>query len=182
MKNNGIRSIAAIGIGTALFYAISYINVPVDCIPNISFQPRIAFLAFASAVFGPLVGAAIGLLGHTLADMFIGGSIWWSWIIPEGIIGVMIGVSASKFKIKEGGFSAKNVVLFNIIQIIANALAWILAAPLLDIAIYAAPSNMAFSQGAIAFVADIITVGIIGTLLALVYSAVKSKISGPASH
>lgn len=175
MKKKGIRSVVAIGIGTALFIVLSYVSIPVFFVPNTALQTRVALLAFMSAIFGPVVGGAVGLLGHALADALQYGSVWWSWVFPEAVVGILIGIVASKLKIEEGGFGYKQFLLFNGVQIVANAIAWILVAPVLDILIYAEPANKVFTQGATACLLNIITVGIIGSLLAFAYSKVKPK-------
>ena len=64
-KKFGIKEVVAIGIGTALFVVLTEIQIPIG-IPNTALQPRMAVLAFLSAIFGPLVGAIIGVLGHAL--------------------------------------------------------------------------------------------------------------------
>jgi energy-coupling factor transport system substrate-specific component len=178
VSKNKVRSVIAIGIGTALFILISYVNIPVIFISDISFQPRVALLACISALFGPIVGGAVGLFGHAFSDLLLYGELWWSWILPEAVTGLIIGFFSPAFKIKEGGFNAKCVVFFNLIQIIANALAWILIAPVLDILIYKAPSDMTFSQGSIAFVANILSIGIISSIILLACSLMKLKMCG----
>jgi energy-coupling factor transport system substrate-specific component len=55
--------------------------------------------------------------------------------------------------------------------------AWILVAPVLDIAIYAEPVNKVFVQGIFAFIGNIIIIGILGTLLCVGYSAIGAKSS-----
>ena len=55
------------------------------------------------------------------------------------------------------------------------ALAWILVAPVLDIVIYAEPVKKVFTQGVTAFVANVIIIGILGTLLLVAYSKVGAK-------
>lgn len=177
MKNFSIRSVVAIGIGTALYIALSLVSIPVGFIPNTAIQPRTALLALLAAIFGPIVGGAVGFLGHALADAFQYGSVWWSWVFPDAVFGLIVGVFVSKYKIEEGGFQTKQVILFNIIQVVANVIAWIGLAPFLDILIYAEPSNKVFTQGMFAFIGNIITIGILGTLLAISYSKVKSKSS-----
>lgn len=132
-KKFGIKEVVAIGIGTALFVVLTEVQIPIG-IPNTSLQPRMAVLAFLSAIFGPFVGAIIGLLGHALGDAVFYGSVWWSWVFPEAVVGIAIGAFAKKFAVKEGGFDKKNIILFNLVQIVANAAAWILVAPVLDIA------------------------------------------------
>lgn len=173
----GIKEVVAIGIGTALFVALTEVQIPTP-IPNTYLQPRMAIMAFLAAVFGPLVGGIVGLLGHALGDAMFYGSVWWSWVFPEVVVGVMVGVFASKYAVKEGGFgNTKTMVLFNVVQVIANAIAWIVVAPVLDILIYAEPANKVFLQGIGAFAGNIIIIGILGTLFCAGYSAVGAKSS-----
>lgn len=79
----GIREVVATGIGTALFVALTEVQIPVGFIPNTSLQPRAALLAFFAAVFGPVAGGIIGLLGHALGDALFYGSVWWSLGFPR---------------------------------------------------------------------------------------------------
>lgn len=177
MKKFGIRSVVAIGIGTALFVALSYVSVPVGFIPNTAIQTRVALLALFSAIYGPVVGGAVGLLGHALADAVQYGSVWWSWVFPDAVFGIIVGLFASKYLIEEGGFDKAKILLFNVMQVIGNAVAWIFLAPVFDIIIYAEPANKVFTQGFTAFIGNIITAGVLGTLLAVAYTKVNSKTS-----
>lgn len=176
-KKFGIREVVAIGIGTALFVVLTEVQIPIG-IPNTALQPRMAILAFLAAIFGPVVGAVVGLLGHALGDALFYGSVWWSWVFPEAIVGIAVGLFARKFAVREGGFDSKKIVLFNVVQVIANAIAWILVAPVLDIVVYAEPANKVFIQGAFAFLGDILIIGILGTLLLSAYSRISGKSSG----
>ena len=169
----GIKEVVAMGIGTALFVVLTNAQIPLIVVPNTALQPRMAILAFLSAIFGPIVGAVVGLLGHALGDALFYGSVWWSWVIPEGVVGLCIGLFVNKFAVKEGGFvNGKNIVLFNVVQIVANAIAWILVAPVLDILMFAEPANKVFAQGAFAFLGNIIVIGILGTILLIAYSKI----------
>ena len=169
----GIKEVVAMGIGTALFVVLTNAQIPLIVVPNTALQPRMAILAFLSAVFGPIVGAVVGLLGHALGDALFYGSVWWSWVIPEGVVGLCIGLFVNKFAVKEGGFvNSKNIILFNVVQIVANAIAWILVAPVLDILMFAEPANKVFAQGAFAFLGNIIVIGILGTILLIAYSKI----------
>lgn len=172
----GIKEVVAIGIGTALFVVLTQVQIPIG-IPNTALQPRMAVLAFLSAIFGPVVGAVIGLLGHALGDALFYGSVWWSWVFPEAVVSIGIGLCAKKFAVREGGFTKKNIVLFNTVQVVANAIAWILVAPVLDILVYAEPANKVFLQGAFAFLGDIIIIGVLGSILLAAYSRIAGKSS-----
>lgn len=173
----GIKEVVAIGIGTALFVALTEIQIPTP-IPNTYLQPRMAIMAFLAAVFGPVVGGVVGVLGHALGDAMFYGSVWWSWVFPDGVVGLAIGLFATKYAVKEGGFGGgKMIAFFNVVQAAANGVAWILVAPFLDILIYAEPASKVFAQGAWACVGNIIIIGILGTLLCVGYSAIGAKSS-----
>lgn len=174
-KKFGVKQVVAIGIGTALFIVLTNVQIPVGFIPNTALQTRAAVLAFFSAVFGPVVGGIVGLLGHALGDALFYGSIWWSWVFPEAVLGVVIGLFAAKYKVKEGGFGGKEIAMFNIVQLVANVVAWGLVAPVLDIVIYAEPANKVFTQGITAGILNVVIIGILGTLLLVAYSKVGAK-------
>lgn len=176
-KKFTIQQVVAAGVGTALFVVLTEVQIPFVIVPNTALQVRAALLAFLSAVYGPVVGGIVGLLGHALGDAFFYGSVWWSWVIPELVFGVLVGLFAKKFKITEGGFGKKEIILFNIVQVVANVIAWIVAAPVLDIVIYAEPSDKVFAQGALACVANVVIIAILGTLLAVAYSKIGAKTS-----
>ncbi len=173
----GIKEVVAIGIGTALFVVLTNVQIPFGIIPNTALQSRVAILTFFAAVFGPVVGGAIGLIGHALGDALFYGGVWWSWVFPDAVYGILIGLFVKKYAIKEGGFNKKAIVYFNVVQIIANAIAWIVVAPVLDILIYSEPANKVFMQGILAFVGNIVVAGVLGTLLAVAYSKVGAKSS-----
>ena len=173
----GVKEVVATGIGTALFIVLTNAQIPFGIIPNTALQSRVAVLTFFSAVFGPIVGGAIGLIGHALGDAIFYGSIYWSWVFPDALFGILMGVFAAKFAIKAGGFDGKAIALFNVVQVIANALAWILLAPVLDILIYAEPAKKVFTQGILAFIGNIIVAAVLGTLLAFAYSKIGAKSS-----
>jgi len=173
----GIKEVVAIGIGTALFVVLTNVQVPFGIIPNTSLQSRVAILSFFAAVFGPVVGGAIGLIGHALGDALFYGGVWWSWVFPDAVYGIIVGLFIHKYAIKEGGFDKKAMILYNIVQVIANAVAWILVAPVLDVLIYAEPANKVFVQGIFAFVGNIVVAAVLGTLLAAAYSKIGAKSS-----
>lgn len=173
----GIKEVVAIGIGTALFVALTEVQIPLGFIPNTALQPRAALLAFLAAVFGPVVGGAVGLIGHALGDALFYGSVWWSWVFPDAVFGILVGLFAAKYAIKDGGFDKKAIVLFEVVQVVGNAIAWIVVAPILDIVIYAEPANKVFVQGIWAFLGNIIVIAILGTLLGVGYSKIGAKSS-----
>ena len=175
-KQLSIKSIVAIGIGAALFFVLGrFVAIP-SPIPNTTINIQYAILGLFGVIFGPVVGVLAGLIGHILIDLSWG-SPWWSWIIATAVYGLIIGLSSGKIKIEEGKFGTKEIIGFNVFQVVGHAVAWILVAPVLDILIYSEPANKVFTQGAIAAVLNIIVVAVLGTLLAVGYSKLGAKSS-----
>lgn len=169
------RTIVATGLGSALFMLLFlYVKVP-SPVPETSFQTAYGLGAFFAVLFGPIAGGLIAFIGHALSDAVQYGSPWWSWVIASGVCGSIYGIAYKRTGVQEGVFKAQGIVLFNIIQLAGNILAWVVIAPLLDILIYREPVNLVFTQGVVAAVMNTVTVAIIGTLLLLAYSTTRTK-------
>lgn len=168
-------TIVATGLGAAIFTLLfMFVKVP-SPVPETSFQTAYGLSAFFAALFGPIAGGLIAFIGHALSDAIQYGSPWWSWVIASGIASFIFGFAFKRTKVDEGIFKLKDILTFNIIQIIGNAIAWLVVAPVLDILIYAEPVNLVFTQGAIAAAMNAVSAGVIGTLLLIAYAATRTK-------
>ena len=175
MKNSPVKTIVSIGIGAALFFVLGrFVAIP-SPVPNTSICIQYGLLAFMAVLFGPLAGALIGLIGHFLIDLSWGYGIWWSWVICSGIFGLLMGFAGKKIRLEDGTFGGKEIAIFNIAQVIAHLICWVVVAPILDIVMYAEPANKVFLQGLVGSVSYIVTTAIIGTLLCIAYAASKPK-------
>jgi len=169
------RTIVATAIGAAIFTLLfMFVKIP-SPIPETSFQTAYGLAAFFATLFGPIAGALIAFIGHALSDAVQYGSPWWSWVIASGVAGFIYGFAFKRTKVEEGEFKGKDILTFNVIQIIGNAIAWIVVAPVLDIIIYQEPVNLVFTQGITAFFMNSVSTGVIGTLLLVAYAATRTK-------
>ena len=160
MKNNNssIKPVVAVGIGAALFFVLGrFVAIP-SPVPNTNISLQYAVLGLLAAI-----------------DLSWGGSPWWSWVIASAFVGVVVGLFSKKLNLQEGEFSKKQVAFFALANIVAHLLAWILVAPVLDIAIYAEPVKKVFAQGAFAAVSNSITAVVVGGLLVLAYTRTIAK-------
>lgn len=174
-KDLSIKDIVAIGIGAAVFVILfRFIAIP-SGFPNTEIQVAYGFLALMGALFGPIPAALIGFIGHTIKDFTTYGTPWWSWIACSGLIGLAFGFVGKKFKLEEGIFTKKDIIYFNIFQVIANGVIWGLVAPTLDVIIYAEPANKVYIQGVISVINNSVATGVVGTLLMIAYAASRTK-------
>jgi energy-coupling factor transport system substrate-specific component len=170
-----VKTVVAIGIGAAVYFVLMrFVAVPTG-VPNSNVNFGIAILSVFAAIFGPVAGFLIGFIGHTLVDLTLGYGIWWTWVIADGIYGLLVGLFWKFYKIEEGEFGVKNCVIFNVIQILANAAAWLALAPTLDILIYKEPANKVYLQGVVIAILNAAVVLILGSILAFGYSKTRVK-------
>lgn len=174
-KGLTVKDIVAIGIGAAIFVVLfRFIAIP-SGFPNTELQVAYGFLALMGALFGPIPAALIGFIGHTIKDFTMYASAWWTWIICSALIGVAFGFIGKKFKLEEGIFTKKDIIYFNVLQVISNAVIWGLVAPTLDVIIYAEPANKVYTQGVISLLSNSVATGVVGTLLMIAYAASRTK-------
>jgi len=174
-KTLSTTTIVAIGIGAAVFTILGrFASIPTGVL-NSNIEVTYAFLALMAVLFGPVAGGLIGLIGHAIKDALFFGGIWWSWVVVSAFVGVVFGLASKRINLQSGVFGKKEIITFNVYQIIAQGLGWVLLAPVLDILIYAEPANKVFFQGITIGIANIITVAILGTLLLLTYAKTRTK-------
>lgn len=175
MKKFSVKTIVAIGIGAALFFVLGrFVAIP-SPVPNTSISVQYGLLAFLAVVYGPVAGALVGLIGHTLIDFSYGWGVWWSWVIASAFFGCAMGFLTRKYTLEDGVFSKHDAIGFNIGQVVAHLLSWVVVAPVLDIVMYAEPANKVFVQGLVSAGINILATGIVGTLLLFAYAAAKPK-------
>ena len=127
------KTIVAAGIGAALFMLLfMYVKIP-SWVPETQFQTAYGLSAFFGVLFGPIAAGLMAFIGHALSDAIQYGSPWWSWVIASGVASFIFGFAFNRTKVEEGEFGGKDILTFNIIQIIGNVVSWVVVAPVLHI-------------------------------------------------
>lgn len=178
MKKNlfgfSTKTLVGTALGAALFTVLfMYVKIPTG-LPSTEIQTAYGVGGFFAAMFGPIAGFLLAFIGHFISDSLSYGA-WWSWIIASGVCCFIIGMVYPKLHVEDGVFTGKDVITYNVVQIIANAFAWIVVAPVLDILIYSEPVELVFTQGCVAAAANAVSAGVIGSLLLFLYSKTRAK-------
>lgn len=114
-----------------LFWHVSH---QFNWIPNTNIIEIVyPFLALLATIYGPVVGFSVGFIGHALGDFLMYGQTWWSWVLATAVLGLIIGLGM-RLDLDNGVFTVKQMVGFNVVQIIANVISWLIA-PVGDILI-----------------------------------------------
>ncbi|MCV3554753.1 ECF-type riboflavin transporter substrate-binding protein [Pediococcus ethanolidurans] len=175
-KKQGIsvRTVVAIGIGTAIFFVLMrYIPIPTG-VPDTNINLAYGFLALMGAIFGPIAGGLIAFLGHMFNDL-TWGEPWWTWIVADGIYGILFGLTRKYLNIENGDLTKRKLVLFNVYQVLIAILVWGIIAPTGDVLVYSEPASKVYLQGITSVICNALSVEILGTILLVAYARTRSK-------
>jgi len=173
-KRISVKTVAAIGIGSALMFVLNRFAAIPTGVTNTYLYPGMAVLSLFAAIFGPLAGLLIGFIGHALVDL-TRDDVSWVWVVAAALYGLVVGVFRKLYRIEEGEFEVKQALVFNGVQIAANIFAWVIIAPTLDILFNQESPDKVYLQGLVAAFLNAAVVMILGTLLAFWYSKTRTK-------
>lgn len=174
MKKSPVKTIAAVVIGTLLFFVLgSYAAIPTP-LPDIYISFQYGVLAFLAALFGPIAGCAAGVLGHILLD-YTSMDMYWIWITASGIFGFFAGLSSFKMRLDEGKFKYEDGLYFNVWQIMGSLIAWSIFMPIAEALVNHKDYWYVLQEGMLGGSANIITTILLGTVLCAAYAAIRRK-------
>lgn len=168
------KSVVAIGIGAALYAALSVIVLPIG--PNTSFRLAIAIVGIFGALFGPVVGFLVGFIGHALNDALMWGSVWWSWVFLSAILGLFGGLIKldTSFDVLSGKVEKRHVAKMYIYSVIGMLIASIFAY-FGDVFLYGEPAEKVFIQIILASSTNLAVIGILGIPVVIGLAKMKKK-------
>lgn len=171
------KGVVAIGIGAALYAALSVVAIPIG--PNTSFRVAFLLLPVFGAFFGPTAGFLVGFIGHALNDAFMWGSVWWSWVFMSAMIGFFGGFVRmdKKFDPLNGVCSKVNMVMMYIWSAVGMFVGSVMAY-FGDVYLYGEPAEKLFIQISLANMANTIVVFVIGIPLIGLIAKSRAKSKG----
>ncbi|ATG55601.1 ECF transporter S component [Brachybacterium ginsengisoli] len=179
-RTSPVTQVVAIGIGAALFFVLGRFAAIPSPVPNTSINIQYAVLAVFAVLYGPLVGALAGFIGHLLIDV-TGYGVWISWELASGVFGLVVGALLLRNAIQDGEFSKAFAVRFSLAVVLAHAVAWLVVAPLGDVLFYSEPANKVWVQGILAFSVNTVTTLVLGLLVLSVYARTRTR-TGSLTH
>lgn len=176
-KHMSTKTVVAIGIGAALYAALSAISVPIG--PNTSFRIAIALLPIFGAFFGPTAGFLIGFIGHALNDAFMYGSVWWSWVFLSAMMGLFGGFVCfdKKFDPINGICTKANIAMMYIWSLVGMFVGSVIAY-FGDVYLYGEPPEKLFVQITLANTSNLIVIAVIGIPAIILIARSKAKNKG----
>jgi energy-coupling factor transport system substrate-specific component len=140
------KTLVAVAIGAALFGVLmAYGSIPV--FTNTQLTSAMIVPVVVGGLFGPLPAFVTLLVGNILADTIGGWGYWFDWSVGNGVLGFFIGtLPLYGARIDEGIFKVRHAVIYAVIAILGNAVAFGLVTPLLTSLFYAADLEITILQ------------------------------------
>jgi energy-coupling factor transport system substrate-specific component len=164
------RTLVAVAIGAALFGVLMvYGSIPV--FTNTQLTSAMIIPVVVGGLFGPLPAFVTLLIGNVLADTIGGWGYWFDWSVGNGILGFFIGtLPLYGARIEEGVFKVRHAVVYAVIAILGNAIAFGLVTPLLTSLFYAADLEVTFLQAFASGISNTLVLVVVGIPILILLS------------
>ncbi|GHV72673.1 hypothetical protein AGMMS49928_29970 [Spirochaetia bacterium] len=164
------RTLVAVAVGAALFGVLMvYGSIPV--FTNTNLTTAMVIPVVVGGLFGPLPAFVTLLVGNTLADLIGGWGFWFDWSIGNGVLGFFVGtLPLYGARIDEGIFKVPHAIIYAVVAILGNALAFGIITPLFSSIIYGADLEITFLQAFAAGVSNTVVLIVIGIPLLVLLS------------
>jgi len=157
------QTLVAVAVGAALFGVLMVFgSIPVFA--NTFLTSAMIVPVVVGGLYGALPAFATMLIGNFIADLIGGWGFWFDWSVGNGVLGLFIGaLPLYGAKIDEGIFTVKHAIIYSVLVIIGNAVAFGIVTPIMTSIFYAADLEITFIQaifGGVSNVAVLIIVGL----------------------
>ena len=148
------KTIVGVAIGAALF-GVLMVYGGIRVTTNTSLTSAMIVPVVVGALFGPLPAALAAGIGNTIADLIGGWGFWFDWSMGNLVLGLFVGaLPLYGAKINDGVFKIKHAVIYTILVLLGNAVAFGLVTPFLTYAWYSSELTITWIQAWSAIVSN----------------------------
>lgn len=172
------KSIVTMGLGAALYGVLMvYGAVPIFTNTNLSFAMIVP--VFVGGLFGPLPAMITCGVGNVIADLIGGWGIWFDWSIGNAVMGLFVGMlPLYGADIANGVFKVKHAVIYAILCVVGNMLAFGVVTPIFSTTLYGQDLNITLMQAVFATAGNTLVLVVAGIpILVLLSKRAASKMN-----
>ncbi len=174
------KTVVGVAIGAALFGVLMVFG-SIKVFTNTNLTTAMLVSVIVGAMFGPLPAMVAAGVGNVLADLIGGWGMWFDWSIGNAFLGLFVGaLPLYGAKIEEGIFNVKHMIIYVVMCILGNALAFGVITPIFSTIIYGRELTITLMQslaGSISNCAVLIIIGIPLLKLLAARNARKSNLT-----
>lgn len=164
------KSIVTMGLGAALYGVLMvYGAIPVFTNTNLSFAMIVP--VFVGALFGPLPAMITCGVGNVIADLIGGWGMWFDWSIGNAVMGFFVGMlPLYGADISNGIFKVKHAVIYAVLCVVGNMLAFGVITPIFSTTLYGQDLNITLMQAIFATAGNTLVLVIAGIPIMILLS------------
>ena len=156
------KTVVVIAIGAALFGVLMNFG-GITIFSNTKLTTAMVIPVTVGAMYGPVPAFVACLVGNTIADLIGGWGYWFDWSIGNGVLGFIVGLlPLYGARINDGIFKIKHAIIYAIVCVLGNALAFGLITPIFTTFFYGGELEVTLVQGLIGGIGNTAVLIIIG--------------------
>lgn len=169
------KTVVAIAIGAALFGVLmNYGGIPI--FTNTKLTTAMIVPVIVGAMFGPVPALIACTAGNVVADLIGGWGFWFDWSIGNGVLGFIVGLlPLYGARINDGIFKVQHAIIYAVVCVLGNALAFGIVTPLLTVAFYGGELEITFMQSLTGGIANTLILTIIGIPILIALAARNAR-------
>lgn len=179
------KTIVAVAIGAAL-YGVLMVYGGIPIFSNTQLSAAMIVPVIVGGLFGTLPAVVSCAVGNVLADLIGGWGMWFDWSIGNGVMAFFVAVlPLYGVRIKEGIFTVKQAVIYSVLCVVGNVVAFGLVTPVLSHFFYAADLNVTLLQALFASAGNSLVLIVVGIPLLLLLAkryAAKTNLTEDTSE
>lgn len=169
------KTIVGVAIGAALFGVLMNFG-SIKVFTNTNLTTAMLVPVIVGGLFGPLPALVAAGLGNVIADLIGGWGFWFDWSIGNAILGFFVGaLPIYGAVIEDGIFEVKHMIIYAIVCIIGNALAFGVITPIFSTLLYQSELKVTFMQALTGGASNCLVLIIIGIPLLKALAARNAK-------
>ena len=157
------KTVVGVAIGAALFGVLMNFG-SIKVFTNTNLTTAMLVSVIVGGMFGPLPAFVAAGVGNVIADLIGGWGLWFDWSVGNAVLGLFVGaLPLYGAKIEDGVFTVKQMIIYTILCILGNALAFGVVTPIMTALFYGGEQTVTFLQsltGGVSNCAVLIIVGI----------------------
>ncbi len=156
------KTIVTMAVGAALYGVLMvYGGIPIFSQTNLSTAMIVPIVV--GAMYGALPCSVTLLIGNIIADLIAGNGMWFDWSIGNAVLGFFVGLlPAYGAYITEGIFKVKHAIIYGVLCIVGNIVAFGLVTPVITYLFYGGELKVTFIMAGFACAGNIAILLIVG--------------------
>lgn len=169
------RTVVGVAIGAALF-GVLMVYGGVKVFTNTNLTTAMLIPVIVGALFGPVPALVACFFGNVIADLIGGWGFWFDWSIGNGVLGFFVGLlPLYGADINKGIFTVKHAIIFAVIAVLGNALAFGIVTPLFTLLFFGGELNITFLQSLTGGASNVLVLIVLG--IPLLFALAKRNAS-----